>query len=218
MPFVPALNTVKCTVWQQFSDDTLFSNTLHVRKATPWDEAGMIALGEIITDAWNAHIGPLQVDDVQYRFVSIRDMTTEEGLGIEHGFNPLSGGDRIGDNMPLNVACACKLLTSFSGRNRRGRIFLSGFEDDQISDQRFTDVAHTQIETNMRSLIQDLNTSEGEVVIASYFDGMALELNQRGETVWTPIPRATALLTPVTNVVVDKNVDSMRRRLAGRGN
>lgn len=216
--FIPALNTCKCTVWQEFADGTLFSNTFHVRDDVPWNELSMIALGEKIVDAWNAHIGPLQVDDVQYRHVTIRDMTTEEGLGIEHGFPALSGGDRIGDNLPLNVALACKLITSFSGRNRRGRLFLSGFEDDQVSDQRFTDVAHAQIETNLRSFVQDVNVGSGEVVVASYYDGMALELNSRGETVWTPQPRETALLTPVTNVVVDKSVDSMRRRLLGRGN
>lgn len=217
MPFIPALNTCKVTVWQ----DALLQkicNNFHVRKSTAWDEASMIALGTAVANAWNAHVGPLQVDDVQYRHVSVRDMTTAEGLGIEHGFPALSGGDRIGGNLPLNVAVAAKLISNFSGRNRRGRVFISGLEEDQISDQRMTDVAHAQFETNMRSFVQEINEGDWEVVIASYFDGMDLLPNSRGETVWTPLPRATALITPVTNVVVNKDTDSMRRRLTGRGN
>jgi len=217
MPFIPALNTAKVTVWQS-AFQVLFCNNFHVRKTVAWDEASLVALGAEFVDAWNAHVGPLQVDDVRYEHVSVRDMTGPEGLGIEAGFPALSGGDRTGDNMPLNVALACKLISNFSGRNRRGRVYLSGLEDDQISDNRVTDVAHAQIETNMRSLVQQINEGDWEVVIASYFDGMALELNARGETVWTPQPRPTALLTPVTNVVVNKDIDSMQRRLTGRGN
>jgi len=217
MAFIPALNTAKVTVWQQAMLQ-LICNNFHVQRSTPWDEASLIALGAEFVDGWNAHIAPLQVDDVQYQHVTVRDMTTAEGLGIVAGFPALSGGDRPGDNMPLHNAIACKLITNFSGKNRRGRIFLSGFESDQVSDQRLTDVAHAQVETNVRSLVQQINEGEWEVVVASYFDGMSLELNARGETVWTPQPRATALLTPVTNVVVNKDIDSMRRRLTGRGN
>lgn len=215
--FIPAENTVRCTVWQSGLLQK-FCNTFYVRNSEPWTEASMIALGETITDAWNAHVGPLQSDDIRYDYVTIRDMTTAEGLGIDHGFNPLSGGDRIGPNLPLNVACACKLVTAYSGRSRRGRIFLSGFEEDQVNDNNFTDVAKAQIETNMRSLVQDINAGVGEVVVASFFSGMALEPNSRGETVWTPQPRAAALLTAVQNVIVDGFVDSQRRRLTGRGN
>lgn len=217
MAFIPALNTAKVTVWQVLFGQYI-SNTLHVQGPGAWSESSLTDLGNAVIEAWNAHVGPLQTNECQYSHVSLRDMTTAEGFGMELAFPALSGGDRLGGGVPGNVAIACKLITNFSGRNRRGRLFLGGITEDQIDGNELTALAHTQIETNMRSLVQDINDGVGDVVIASYYDGMALEENSRGETVWTPQPRVTALLTPVTNVVVDKFGDSMRRRLQGRGN
>lgn len=217
MPFIPANNTIKCVVNQLYLGQKI-TNNFYVRDAATWTEAEMITLGELICEQWNAHVGPLQSNECQYTSVSLRDMTAETGIGTEVGFPALSGGDRLGGGLPGNVAVACKLISTLSGRNFRGRLFLAALTEDQVTGNELTTVAHAQIETNMRSFVQDINVGLGEIVIASFYDGMSLELNARGETVWTPVPREAAVLTPVTNVVVDHFTDSMRSRLQGRGN
>lgn len=218
MPFIPALNTAKVTVWQVLFNQKV-SNTFYVEGPGPWGEASLTDLANTVIEAWNAHVGPLQTNECQYSHVTCRDMTTEEGFGVEIGFPTLSGGDRLGGGNPGNVAVACKLITNFSGRNRRGRLFLAGTTEDQTVGNALTDVAKAQIETNMRSLIQDVNAGVGDVVIASFYDGMALVDMPNGERLFKPVARpGGALLTPVQNVVVDKFTDSQRRRLEGRGN
>jgi hypothetical protein len=204
-------------VWQVLHGQQI-TNQFHVQSLDAWDEAGLVALGATVIEAWNDRIATVQCSDVSYDHVNVRDMTTEEGLGITAGFPLLSGGDRVTPAEPGNVAIACKLLTNFSGRNRQGRIFLGGLDSEAITANQLDDVYRNFIETAVRDFIQDVNATGVSVVIASYFDGMALQLDRRGQTVWTPQPRETALLTPVQNVTVERFTDSMRSRLQGRGN
>ncbi len=217
MPFIPALNTAKCTV-KQLLFNQIITNNFYVRNSVAWTEATMTDLANLINTAWNAHVGPVQTTECLYVSTLVRDMTAETGLGVEIGFPSLSGGDRLSGAAPGNVAVACKLITNFSGRNFRGRLFIGGIDEEVLDGNAINAIYHAQLETNMRSFVQDVNAGAGEVVVASFYDGMALQENGRGETVWTAQPRATATLTPVTNVVVDKFTDSMRSRLQGRGN
>lgn len=218
MPFIPAVNTARVQVWQELLGQ-MISNTFYVRADVPFVESSLDTLCDTVIAEWNAQMGPILCDKNQFRTVKARDMTTEEGFGMEKAFPALSGGDRTGPALPGNVALACKLITNYSGRNRRGRIYLGGFEEAQvIGNQIEPIVVYDQILSNVRAFVQNLNAGAGEVVVASFFDGMALEENARGETVWTPVPRETALLTPVTNVVVDPFTDTMKSRLQGRGN
>lgn len=218
MPFIPAANTAQVRVNQTLNGQKII-NVFHCLRNAPIDEASLQTLGDEVIAAWNSHVGPIQTGACQYESVSLRDMTTEDGLGIELGFPPLSGGDRTGPPMPGNVAICARLITNFSGRNRRGRMFIGGLEEDQQDGNHLTDVAAAQVETNLRSFVQQINAlADWEVVIASYYDGMALELQPNGELLRKAQPRPNgALLTPVQNVVVDVQLDSMKRRLTGHG-
>lgn len=217
MPFIPAVNTAKVQVWQTLHGQKI-SNQFHVENSVPWGELSLEELAGNFITAWNLYIATVQSVNCQYDYVSARDMTTEEGFGLQIGFPALSGGDRTTPALPGNVAVACKLLTNFSGRNRQGRVFLGGLDEAAVVANELDTVYRNFIEDALRSVVQDINAGVGDVVIASYYDGMELELNARGENVWTPQPRPTALLTPVTNVTVERYTDSMRSRLQGRGN
>lgn len=212
MAFIPAVNTAQVRINQTFNGEKI-SNTLYVENSVAWTLATLTDLANTVISAWNSHLGPVHSGACQYQSVSVRDMTTSEGLGIEIGFPALSGGDRVGPPMPGNVALVMKFITNFSGPNRRGRMYLGGFEEDQQDGNHFTDAAKAQIETNMRSFIQQIQAANFIPVVASFYNGTVLTPMPNGETRKRPVPRGTALLTPITNVVGDVQIDSQRRRL-----
>lgn len=217
MPFIPAEDTAQVQVWSTLHEQNL-CNTFHILKVGGWTEAALVAAGAGVIADWNDQVGPLLSGAAQFRVVKLRDMSEEEGLSIEAAFPALSGGDRIGPPMPGNVAICCKMITNFAGRNRRGRLFLSGLEEDQQDGNHLTEIARGQIETNMRNFIIAQNGRGYVVVVASYYDGTILVEYPNGEIIRRPAPRPTALMTPVTTVTVDAELDSMRSRLTGRGN
>jgi hypothetical protein len=84
-------------------------------------------------------------------------------------------------------------------------------EEQTVGANTFSDATVDAFITAYEQLLTVGSIISAEWVIVSRFSGVDADKK--------PIPRAAAVITPITAVtVVDNIVDSQRRRLPGRGN
>jgi hypothetical protein len=216
MAFIPAENTARVTLNQSMHNNVV-SNVFHVVNDTGWSPEELVALCNIVVTWANDHYGSNLSTDLQFVSVAARDMTTEDGPGVEVGFPALSGGDIASPGLPGNVALAVKLKTGFTGRNRNGRWFTAGLTESTVNGNTILDLTRDNIVIAMGQLRDALLGAGYTLVVASFFDGFDLVEFPDGTTRKVPTPRATALLTSVETFVANHDTDSMRRRLNGRG-
>jgi hypothetical protein len=102
--------------------------------------------------------------------------------------------------MPGGSAVVATLRTAIAGRRYRGRIYTGGLSEDANNGGTVDPLQATAIEAAWQDLVDNLAAvSNFEVVVAS-FGGVA------------PGPTWTPFATPVTQVQVNTQWDSQRRR------
>lgn len=208
MPFIPAVDTARVCVNQTLHGQNI-CNVLHFFKAGGYSEADLTALANAVITAWNDNMAPAMSTDIQFTSVTARDMSAVDAEAVEVPFPALSGGDIVNVASPGNVAIVVSWKTGFAGRSRRGRTYLSGVSEDGITGNEINADRLASIRGLVTDFIADMTAAGFQLAIASYFSGV----DGNGD----PIPRATALVTPVLTAIVDKWLDSQRRRLQGRG-
>lgn len=217
MSFIPAENTAQVRILQELHGQAV-QNVQYVQNATVWGSADLAALSNLYITWWNDHFADNVHSDLHLVGVAARDMTTADAAGVEIQAPALSGGNlNTGGGMPGNVALTVKLKSGLTGRNRNGRQYVAGLSEENVNGNTVTDVRRDGILLAFGELRDALIGAGYTPVVASFYDGTALVLQSNGETVKRPIPRATALLTPIEQYTADTNLDSQRKRLAGRG-
>lgn len=216
MPFIPAENVAKITIVQSLFGQVI-TNNLYARNATGWSTEELVALADLIIAGWNDHMGPNQSNDIQYGSVLATDLTSEESAAVEIQFPALSGGDIVGDSAPGNVALAVRFKTGLRGRARTGKNFVAGIHEGVINENEVTALWRDAVVAGYGSIRNDLIGAGYEHVVVSFYDGFDLVEFPDGTTRKVPHPRDEGLVTPVESYVADLNLDSQRRRLAGRG-
>lgn len=216
MPFIPALNVAKCTLHQALHGEDI-SNTVYVEKSSSWSVSDLTGLATVLADWWNNNLAPNVSVNLSLERLTLRDMTTEEAPGIEVQAPALSVGEIASQAAPGNVALAIKLVTGLTGRNRRGRLFLGGIAEDDTEGNVIDDVRLTPIVQAFNDLRTEIADATYAWVVASFYNGYELVEYPDGTIRKKPTPRATALITPITSCTADNALDSMRRRLQGRG-
>jgi len=189
-----------------------------VQGSAPFDAVGLTAIANLVITWWNTDLAPNLGVGYNLNTVQVRSMETEEAPGVEVLAPNGSGGDVASPLMPGNVALAVKLKSGFTGRNRQGRIFQGGFVESQQEGNEVTLATRDNIVNAYEQLRAQLAAANTPLAVASYYNGMTLQPPApNGTCQRTPTPRATALVTPVIDIVADTYIDSQRRRLAGRG-
>jgi hypothetical protein len=163
------------------------------------------ALNGAMLDNWAAHVMPLLNPLVRLdSTVAVSWDTDVSPFDVLVPPDPVVGG-QIGPCEANNVAFCLSLRTSLRGRSFRGRIYLPGISTNILADTNhvsveFAGTAQEQVYEAFVSLAPEGFTP----VVASFHFGGA--------------PRAAGVGTPVINVIAtDTVLDSMRRRLPGRG-
>lgn len=179
-------------------------NTFYGQFPSAYALADLEALASAL-DMWaNSVWKPLLCPEYGYAGITVRGLDAPIDLEVEN--NTHAGpGTHAGDALPNNVSLAIKRTSGFTGRGARGRIFMPSIPTP------------------------DLET--GDVVSASFaaavlagLDAMDTAITEQGfvpvivHRVASGVPLAEAVVfTLVEWVVVDLVIDSMRRRLPGRG-
>lgn len=211
MPFVPAPNTALVEL-RGLMDGQQVENTLYFRLGATISPSQLIDLCNNIEGWWLANYAPLTSNAHSLVEIVATDLTTATSASVS--VSPVGGdpGEQSSGFLPMNASLAVSFRTAARGRSFRGRNYFIGLTESQVDGN--------QVQLGTVGAIQDayelllpsggLFDEDWIWVVVSRFSGVD------GDGV--PVPRTTALTTPIISVViVDRTIDSARRRLPGRG-
>lgn len=183
----------------------LIENILYFTKDGGFDSAALADLGDLADVWWNTSVMALLSNNYTYRETFVQDISVEAGdVYTTLANSGETGADSSAECAPNNVAIAVSLRTGLAGRSFRGRNYVSGLSMNKIVGNQFETAFITDIQAAYAELLDQLVSSDFTwVVVSRVADGVL---------------RATGVITPVlVPVITDIFVDSMRRRLTGRG-
>lgn len=201
--FIPSPQVCKvemCYTW----NDQKVENVWHMKHgAGDPDEATMELLAENLKGWFNASMKGNTHTSCSLRLIRITLLTTSTSPGIEYSSGlPIAGTFNTSASSPNNVTLAVKWITGLRGRSYRGRTYIPGLA------QAFT--VGNQISAGM---LTAYNTAY-QALLSGLLAGWTFGVNSQYAS---KLPRGTAVFTPITGFTIETNVDSMRRRLTGRG-
>jgi len=186
---------------------TLFGQTVmnvfYWQGDAPLIAADLSGLADEVHTAWVSRFKPIQAPDVTLQYIEATALDTDSSPSVTLAV--AEAGTASGVSYPGGTTFAIKFSGGVSGRSGRGRMFWIQLHSAQISGDSVAPADAAAIVAFVSDFFDDVETATGLThVVTSYCHAGA----------W----RATASNTPVINyIATDNNVDSQRRRLAGRG-
>jgi hypothetical protein len=193
-------------------DGQRIENTLYFYNAGGPAVADMNVLGADLEGWWTTNCAPLLPIDVTLREIVLTDLTTQTGLQVTWGISSPVAGTLGQPALPNNVSLAVSFRTDLRGRSFRGRNYIPALTEGQVVNSAVNQSVADDWADAYRAILTVVTNAPSPYVwaIATRFSGV--------DSDGKPIPRVAGGVQPVTAVVVtDLTVDSMRRRLPGRG-
>lgn len=181
-------------------------NQFHVHKGSPYSASDLTALRTTV-DTWDSSTGK-GLRAVACTLVRIRSKSLESAGAPMEDFALATprAGTQAGTVYPANVSFAYKKSTGLSGRSFRGRWYHVGLTTGAVgtTPNQLASVSVTNFLGFLNALQTALTSAGHTMGVVSYRTGGAY--------------RTTGVFTAQTGfVAVDLNIDSMRKRLTGRG-
>lgn len=180
-------------------------NVLNVKSGGSLLGADADRIETVFAAWWNASARAQVGPQCSLVLIVLDALDDASGLHREYttGWSP--AGTSTGTCYPNNVTSSVKLATGLRGRSFRGRMYWPGLTGNQITGLQLQSATQTAIQTAVNLLRTNLTSDSAgdKLVVVSYRTG----------GVW----RASGVATEVTAATVHLNLDSQRRRLAGRG-
>jgi len=211
--FVEVPDVAEFSVVQNLSGQNVI-NIFHIKKDGGWDSASMAAMCVTLISGYNDEYAPHMSDDLRFVIVRARDLSTQFGAVAEVNFPPNSGGDAAIQSAPGNVALCIKHSTGLAGRSFRGRTFLAGLPRTFVENNQVSEAYRDEMVAATDAIDGLINTAGGTWGVVSKYSGYTQSPPKYKKV---PTPRAVGIFTDIINNSADVNVDSMRRRLNGRG-
>lgn len=204
MAFVPVPNTVMVEVIYEWGGQTC-ENTLYYTSTTGVTETSINDLLATINAYIQAEILPLLSNTIQLVRLIGTLLDAVDSIAVTLNVSPPVVGGDAAESLPYNAAYAVSFLTTKRGRSFRGRNYVPGLTIGSVAPGSIVDGA-------FRSAI--VAAYDGLRGVAGD-DGWSMSVVSR---VSDGAPRVTGIATQVSAVTTfDNVVDSMRRRLPGRG-
>jgi hypothetical protein len=204
MPFQSAPNMAIVEIIGELAGEVV-EITTHAKKDLGYSQAGLDELSEAV-DSWvHIYLLPLLSVGYTYRRTHVRGLTDAIDLESENTTHAGESGALSGTVQANNVALAVKRGTGQTGRGARGRVYIPGIAGSNLeADNIVSEAFATAIKEALDSLTTAIaSVNWVEVVLHRVASG-------------APLPVAVGF-TVLEYVVVNRVVDSMRRRLPGRG-
>ena len=204
MPFVPTPNVVQVDLLYQQQLE-LTQNTLYFKFDAGVTQPDCDALGDLIISVWSAEVRPNVSQSFILRALQFTDQTSLTGLGYTYAVGLPLAGARIGDCYANNCAVSMKFDTALRGKSYQGRIYMAGFLENDVSDNRVAS-----------SWLTAMTSAFTTIRVNAFGDAGAKQVvvSRRHNNAW----RSQGVATEVNSTVfVDPTIDSQRRRLPGRG-
>jgi hypothetical protein len=210
MPFVPVADVVMVEMRMRL-DSQKIENTLYFRRVGGWDLADATPLGNDMLIWWTTHYAPFVSISLTLNEIYITSLASATGFVYSQPApTPNPTGDEIANVMPNNVALTVSFRTSVRGRSFRGRNYISGLPEDAVTANTVDNTTIAAVTAGYEELMAVASGNSAKWCVVSRYSGV----DGDGD----PIPRVAGIATDIASVlVVDATVDSMRRRLPGRG-
>lgn len=198
MAFIPVPNTCEVAIIYNVLGIEMV-NTLGVEKATPWSSGDLDAVIGIVQAWYIAALDALQGDNVDV--VAVRAYSLETATSPSRTDTTPMSGTLAQPLLPGNVSGTVTFQTDFRGRSFRGRNYILGLCENQVTNSVLESAVVTAYTSAYASLGADLLTDGPDfqhVVISRYSAG---------------VPRVAGVTTPVTGYRCNAAVKTQRRRL-----
>jgi len=203
MPYIPVPGVIQVEMIQNWAGQVI-ENVHHfiVEPAVTIPLMNDLASGMVTS--WNTGMKPSMPLNLSLTSVRCTDLTTQTGPVINYGVGLPSVGVYGQPSLPNNCAAVITKRTDSRGRSYRGRSFLPGLTEAQVTDNTISSTLITTFLTYFQNIRQPTysGTQFAMVVVSRYSDNL---------------PRAVGVATLVTGFTADQVVDSQRKRLPGRG-
>jgi len=210
MPFVPAADTVEVEI-RMTQDSQQIENTLYFDLGAAPTTGAMVTLMNDIFDWWTTNIAPLVSETVVLREIVVTDLSSSTGPQVSFTPPVEETGSAGGAPYPNSTTFAISFRTNLRGRSFRGRNYVVGLTEDQVTANTVHTVTVNDYIAAYGLILTGALADDGVWSVVSRFSGVDPDTGK-------PIPRVSAVVTPIRSVVVvDATVDNQRRRLPGRG-
>ena len=205
--FQPVDKTVEISVQGTYAGQ-LAENKFYVKGTSAITEAMVAALASLV-DSWvHTTLRPLLAGAWVYTRTVARDLTTEASFESVNSTHTGEAGTGVGEPLPGNATIAVHRDTGLSGKKAKSRIYWIGLIDGNLESP---DVIHSATATLFISALDTLRAN----ILADTTNVWTYGYVQR---ILDHVKLATGNFIEVFHhSVTDRNVDSQRRRLAGRG-
>jgi len=201
-PFIPVPNTARVRfVYTQYGQELM--NVFHFTQAAPFTSADLIALNNSCLTEWTANVKGLVTHECTLDY--IESTALDSSAGFQETLSVGVVGGHSGAGVTTSITLALKFASGLTGRSQRGRMYIVGIVGAAVTQDQIDPTSAAGLEAAWVAFFAAVNaaTTSNQSVV-SYCSG----------GVW----RTTGVPTPITSIVlVDNNIDSQRRRLAGRG-
>jgi len=204
MAYIPVADTVLLEMFQGLHGQKV-ENTLYFRLAGGMSVAQMTDLWNKMLTWWTVNLAPHLSNDLTLRGGKVTDLSTQSGAALD--FNaptPNPAGTVPSPSLPGNVACCVSIKTAARGRSFRGRNYIAGIAEASVVGNTLDLAVTVNVQAAYDAILTVPFVAPWEWVVVSRYANK--------------LPRVTGVATAVTRAqVIDRNVDSMRTRLTGRG-
>jgi hypothetical protein len=181
-------------------------NQFHVTQATNFTLSDLAALRTVVNNWDSAHWAALRSASVPLNRIRTRALHVDGGPFEDYSLPTPRYGSQGSGVAAGNVTWCIKKATTSAGRSYRGRWYIAGIPGTYFGadSNHIGATAGANVVAGLNTLIPALTAGGYTLVVVSY---------RHNKTC-----RSTGVVTTVSDfVAVDLNVDSMRRRLTGRG-
>jgi hypothetical protein len=203
MPFQPAPDIAQFSLYGRVDGQTTINDLYFAISGGTITPAGLAEMTDAVAAWWGDHVIPLLSEDWAGQRVVGVDLTTANGARAETARAAFGG--ESGEAAPNNVAMCVKFLTAFRGRSFRGRNFVPGVPNSQLT-----------LNTLAGGLIDNLLSAYGMLIgpgtLLAGWEWVVLSRITAGDK------RPNGVGSPVVAVAMTTNtVRSMRTREVGVG-
>jgi hypothetical protein len=215
MPFIPAnVGICKAAFFHTIGGETCIV-TAHVYIGTTVDGAAISGRADQLAQRWasttSGSEGPLSLMSNRCTFVrcELTDVSVPDGFR-SIGATQNVAGAIANSPVPNEQAMVVSLKTAYAGRSARGRAYLPGFAISSYLNAGTTpDPNHWDAGTVAAAGTRFARVFSGTLLttlsVVSYYHGK--------DSSGRPLPRATAVDHPVTNVTAKSLIGTQRRRM-----
>jgi hypothetical protein len=204
-PFIPAPNCASVELICS-SNGEVVENIFHVQKGSPYSASDLASLRTTVDGYDSATFKQSRSTAVTLQRIRTKALDSTSSPFEDYSLPTPRPGTQAGALWPNNVTWCLKIATGLAGRSQRGRWYMIGLTTGSVgaTANQMSSVSGPFFLTWLNGWITTLSAAGHTFVVLSY----------RTDHAW----RGTAHAVPATGfVAVDYNMDSMRKRLTGRG-